>query len=223
MWYGVVVAVEFDVVVDVDPHLLPLGVLVGLLGKGAKSSPLQGLEQRLPAAGQLPEGTLVQPGQQLPDRSVHLLQREEHPVPQPRQDPPLYHLHGHFHLSLVPRPPHPCRYHSHTVVSRHLLVGGIDVGLVEAGLGHAALQVVGNDHLRDTTNEAKGPDVGTDPVGEPLSPAGLGVGVAARPQHRDEDLRLPNFTRGAIHHRYRLPSVVPVSYTHLTLPTIYSV
>src|SRR5450756_2712517 len=87
----------------------------------------------------------------------------------------LYHLHGHFHLSLVPRPPHPCRYHSHTVVSRHLLVGGIDVGLVEAGLGHAALQVVGNDHLRDTTNEAKGPDAGTDPVREPLSPAGLGV------------------------------------------------
>ena len=39
----------------------------------------------------------------------------------------------------------------------------------------------------------------TDPVGQPLAGQRLGVGVVGCPQHGDEDLRLPDFTRLPIH------------------------
>ena len=46
--HRVVVSVDFDVVVDVHPHLLPLGELVGLRGQGMQRRAIDLLEQ-LPA------------------------------------------------------------------------------------------------------------------------------------------------------------------------------
>ena len=45
---GVVVALDLDVVVDVDPNLLPLGEHVALGGQRAKRGAVELLEQRAP-------------------------------------------------------------------------------------------------------------------------------------------------------------------------------
>jgi hypothetical protein len=42
--------------------------------------------------------------QQLSDPLVERVEREEDLIAQPRQDPALDDLHGHFHLGLVSRP-----------------------------------------------------------------------------------------------------------------------
>jgi hypothetical protein len=46
--------------------------------------------------------------------------------------------------------------------------------------------------------------MGADPVGQALGSHRLGIGVAGRPQHRDEDLDLPNLA--GIGDRHRLPA-----------------
>jgi len=79
-------------------------------------------------------------------------------------------------------------------VMGHIQVAGIDVGLVEAGLGDAGLRVVGNQKLADPVKEGKGPTVGADPVRQLLSGGGLSVGVAGGRQDRDKNLGGLNFS-----------------------------
>ena len=69
---GVVVALHLDVVVDVDPRLLPLGEHVGRGGKGAKRRALDLLEQRAPRARELAERAFVEPLEELRGRGVEL-------------------------------------------------------------------------------------------------------------------------------------------------------
>ena len=74
---GVVVAVEFDVGVEVHADLLPLGEDVGLGGQRAQRRAVGGLEGAAPRAGELVEGALVEPREQFGDGAVEFGQREE--------------------------------------------------------------------------------------------------------------------------------------------------
>ena len=47
-----------------------------------------------------------------------------------------------------------------------------------------------------------------DPVGQPLAPAGLGVGVVGGAQHRDEDLGAPLLAGRGVEHRHRVAGIV---------------
>jgi hypothetical protein len=48
----------------------------------------------------------------------------------------------------------------------------------------------------------------TNPVGQCLRPARLGVGVAGGAHHRDEDLGLPDLAAAAVDQLHRLPGIV---------------
>ena len=98
---GVVVPVDLDVVVDVDPDLLPLGEHVALGGQRAKRRTVELLKQRAPRSRELAERAFVEPFQQPGDGGVELGQREERAVAKRGQDPALDDLHGHLHLRLV--------------------------------------------------------------------------------------------------------------------------
>src|SRR4051794_343816 len=50
--------------------------------------------------------------------------------------------------------------------------------------------------------------MGPDPVGEALRPGGLGIGVAARAEHRDEDRRGAHFAGGRVVDRDRVAGVI---------------
>ena len=71
---------------------------------------------------------------------------------------------------------------------RHFGIGTIDARLVEAGLGDAGLQIVGNDHRRHTAIKAKGACVRADPVGQRLREGCLGVRKTRCAECGDEQL-----------------------------------
>jgi hypothetical protein len=75
--------------------------------------------------------------EELADGGVGLGQREEPPVPELGQDPSLDDLDADLDLGLVARLARSGRDHGGAVMGRHLGVGAVDVGLVEAGLGDA--------------------------------------------------------------------------------------
>ena len=75
---------------------------------------------------------------------------------QPHQDPALHHLYGAFYLRFVAGLVGPGRQNGHAVVRGELLIGGIQVGLVEAGAAHAGFGVVGNQQLRTAAIELEG-------------------------------------------------------------------
>ena len=85
-------------------------------------------------------------------------------------------------------------------MGRHLGVGAIDLGIVEASLGDARLEVVGNDLTGNAAEEGEGPAMGADPVGQGLAPGRLGICVAGGAEDGDEDLGLADLAGGAVDH-----------------------
>jgi hypothetical protein len=103
MGHAVVVALDLDVVVDVDPGLLPGRQLVRPLRKRPERRPVQLLEQRAARARQLLERPLVQQLEEPADLAVQLPQAEERLLAEPGQDPALDDLNARLGLCLVPR------------------------------------------------------------------------------------------------------------------------
>ena len=79
-------------------------------------------------------------------------------------------------------------------MGRHLGVGPVDPGLVEAGLGDAGFQVVADDLARHAAKIGEGADMGADPLLQTLAPAGLGIGEVGGAEGGDEDLGGVNLT-----------------------------
>jgi hypothetical protein len=199
---------DLDVVVDMHPRFLPFGEDIRGFGERLECGFIQTLKERPPAAGEFLERPLVDKGHKGADFGIELGKAEEGHLPESRQNPTLHHLHPHFHLGLVAGSANPGGDDGAAVVARHVLVGGIKIGLVEAGLCHAALQIVGDYELGYSTKEGKGPHVGADPVGKRLAPGGLGVGIAAGAKDSDEDLGVADLPGDGINHRGGLPGIV---------------
>src|SRR5207253_1007408 len=69
-------------------------------------------------------------------------------------------------------------------------------------------EVIGDDDLGDATEGGKGPDMGTDPVGQTLGPGGLGIGIVRGTQDRHEDRHFMHFPAVAVDYRNALPGVI---------------
>ena len=119
---------DLDVIVDVDPRLAPLGVLVALGRERLERRPVQVLEPAAAAAFGLLERPLVQRGQQRRDGIAEFAEGEERLVAQRRHDPALDILDCCFGLGLVPRCPGPRRQHRGSVVGGQFLVCRVQVG-----------------------------------------------------------------------------------------------
>ncbi len=85
-------------------------------------------------------------------------------VAQPGQDPALDDLHADLGLGLVPGLVGPCRHHGELIVLGQLLVAGIELRIVAAGLGDAAFQVVGDDDGGGAAKVLERPDMAAQPV-----------------------------------------------------------
>jgi hypothetical protein len=92
---------------------------------------------------------------------------------------------------------------------RHLAVGPVHLRVIEAGLDHRDLGVVGNQEPGRAAEVGEGLDVGVDPVGELLCPAGVGEAEAGAAHHRHEDMRAPRRAGPCINdHRHSVAGVV---------------
>ena len=166
MRHAVVVAVELDVVVDVDagaleardrPCAWPAAAAAPARSRASKALARQ--------PGSFLNGALVQIDQQLGDRRVELGQAEEAPVAQAREDPALDDLHPDFDLGLVARMRRARRQHRHVVVVAELLDQAVHDRLVAVGAGDQRARLVGHDQPRHAADELQRVDDRADPVG----------------------------------------------------------
>src|ERR1019366_10590236 len=100
------------------------------------------------------------------DRLVEFRQAKELPVSQRRDDPAFAYLHSALDLGLIPRPVGTRRHHSHPVVHRELLIGGIQIRIVATGSGDRRLGVIGyyqNRHPLWSKNSSSLPREGSFP------------------------------------------------------------
>jgi hypothetical protein len=129
-------------------------------------------------------------------------------VAEPRQDPPLGDLHGHFDLRFIPRASGPRRQNGGAVVGSEFLVRALQAGFVAAGEDDPAPELITHDGTRDAAEEGEGPGVAGDPVGDLLGPRRLGVGVVGGAERGDEQVRLDDLTGGRIEEARPLAGVV---------------
>ena len=71
----------------------------------------------------------------------------------------------------------------------HLLIGGIQIRLVAAGMADRCLAIVGNKQGRRAAQKLQRTDVRTNPGAQILIPGGFGIGVVAGAQDGNEDGR----------------------------------
>ena len=168
----------------------------------------------------MPGDAVVQRCDTITDRCVQLDEREEPDVAQLGDNPARRDLHGDLDLRLVARFSRPCRHNGRVVVHRHFGIGTIDARLVEAGLGDAGLQIVGNHHRRHTAVKAKGACVRADPVGQRLREGCLGVRKARCTECGDKQLAGKHLSGRGVHDVDRRAGVIDEQLLagHMGLP-----
>ncbi len=206
--HRVVMADDLDVVVDADSYYLPFGELVAACRQWPQRGPVQFGKGGLAAAGQLLEGPGIEPQHEFGDGLIEFAQTEEALMAQARQHPALYQKHAAFDLGLVLRAARPGGQHHGGVMAGQVAIGRVDLWIVEAGSGDAALQVVGDQQCGDTAQMFQGADMAADPVGQALAPGGFAVDVVGGTQHGDEDRGLADFAGHRVDDRHRRAGVV---------------
>ena len=187
---GVIVGVDVDMIVDPDPAAAPLAVFVRLPRQRLQRWAVDLLEQLAACDAEPAQGlAFVELRHQFAKRGVDVGETVEDPSPKPAEEPALDDQHRLLDLGLVARASRPRRQNGGSVVRRHLGVGTVDLGLVEARLDDRGLRVVRHDELGNAADRLEGADVSGDPVRERLRPGRLGESEARRTQHGDEDLR----------------------------------
>ena len=196
------------VVINVDLDRLDVHKAVRVRRQRLQCRLIEALEGRLTIAGQLFERLLVQFHQQGGDTLVELGQREEGVAAQARQNPALDDLYAHLGFGFVLGLVGSRRYHSQAVMCGQLLVGGVEVGVIAAGLTDTAAQIIGDNQRWTAAIEGQHAHMATQPVGQRLTESGLGVGVVGGAQHADKDLGVAHLAGAGMDDRHRLPAVV---------------
>jgi hypothetical protein len=184
------VLVELDVVVDVDARFLPDREFVGLFRKRLEGWLVQLLIELVAGATEVFHPPDVEFVEQLLDGLVQTSQVEEGAVAQTSEDPALDHLDAHFDFCFVFGLANTCRDDGRAVVLGQVMISGIQIGLVAAGVFDSCFEIVRDDDLGHTAKEREHANVGANPVGQILLLMSLGIGVVAGAQNADEDLDL---------------------------------
>ena len=168
--HAVIMPLDIDVIIDADPADAPFGEHVRLHRQRFERRPVQLFEQLAPGHAEPADRQLViYPDQQCADRRVQLLQAVETPVAQTAENPALHDQHRSFDLRFIAGLARPCRQDRGVVMRRHLGVGPVHRGLIQAGFDHRRLGVVRHDQMRDTANGLERPGMGADPVRQTLA------------------------------------------------------
>src|SRR6202008_3686310 len=140
---------------EADLARLPFCIDVRLGWQRLKRRPLDLVEQCTSAGSQMPRHASIELCGELADGGVHLGEREEGLMAQLGDDPSCCNLHCHLDFGFVAWLSWTCRHDGGVVVSRHLSIGSIHRRLVEACLGDARAQIVGNDLCSDSAKECE--------------------------------------------------------------------
>ena len=147
---AVVMLGDLDMIIEVDPAALPLGILVRLIRQGGERRMIELLEQFAPTSSPAAERSIVQLDKKRVDCLVEGGEREEAAVAQARQNPSPDDLDPDFDLGFVARPIRPRRDDGGAVMAGEIGIGPVDHRLVKAGPGDAGLQIVAHRLGRKT-------------------------------------------------------------------------
>jgi len=188
--HAVEMTFELDVVIDTNPAEAPFGKAIGLRRQRVEVGPVELFEERPAGDTEPPDRAfLVELPQQLTDRLIEFGQTVEAAVPQAAEQPSLDDQHCDFDFRLVARPARPGRQDRGVVMGRHLGVSPIDLRLVKAGFDDGDPGVVRHQQFGYAAECCEGSGMGTDPVGQRLGPARLGVGEVGGAHNGDKNLR----------------------------------
>ena len=87
---------------------------------------------------------MIEPVEQFRDGLIESGQTEEHALPQSGQYPALHQKHTGFDFGFIPWFFHTCRNNGHAVMSGHVLIGGIQIRLIPAGMKDRGFTVIRN-------------------------------------------------------------------------------
>ena len=189
------VVIELDVVVDVEPDLLPRRRLEGLLGQRRECGSVEPLEQLATARLIRAHHAVVEVRGQLGQPRVERANALELLVADAGEQPALGDLHADLDLRLVPRRHRSRGEDRRPVVPPQLRGRALDRGVVAARGGHGALELVGDDGASHATDERERAGHARHEVDDLLRARRLRVGEVARAEHRDEQLHLDDLAR----------------------------
>jgi hypothetical protein len=156
---AVIVPIYFDVVVNVCPHLPPLGIDIGLNRKRTQGRLVDCLELGMTASFQLLERAEVERLSKRLNGKVEVEEGEEGFITQTRKYPPFNNLYSYFDLGFVFWLIWTCWDDGRAIVSGHIGIGGVQLRLITAGAIYSALEVIRDNQLRNTAKEPERPHV----------------------------------------------------------------
>ncbi len=229
--HGIPAALCFNVIIRRDACAFPTGKDIWF---GRQWSQVRSVQRRkeIGAAGPvIPHHPHVQIIQQGPDGRVQLCQREEPPVPQPRDNPALRHLNRHLSLCFVFWLVRSCGQDRRAVMPSHLSIGSVQTRIMAIGPDHSGLQIVRNHSFGHAAKVAEHTRMRADPVFQPLRGNRFGIGIARRAHGRDEQLRAMHLTSRWINDVDGIPREVdkdllaaqmglPHAWAHAPLPGV---
>ena len=180
--HGVVVAVDFHMVINIDPGKFPLGIFIGLDGRGRRAGRSSVSNSCWREPGSFLKGRAFRVSRRGARAALTSSEREEGVVPEPGQYPALHDLDPDLHLGLIAWLGSAGGDDGKAIMLGEGRIGAIDLGFIAVGTGHGRFEVIGDDDLGDPTEGRKGPDMGADPVGQTLGPGRLGIGVVRGPR-----------------------------------------
>ncbi len=186
----VIGAFKRDGRVRVDAAHLPVDQTVGFLGKGIQGRFLGFLEPFPAGNPKSGMGTVVDPGDQEREHLVDLGQASEAAVPKAPTDMPLKDADRAFHEGFVPGATRPCRNHGRAVMNGQIQVGGVQIRIVEVGLQHSGLGVIGDGDPAHPAKRGIHRLVGQEPAGLFLVDGRKGKQELAVAENPDKDLGL---------------------------------
>jgi hypothetical protein len=168
-------------VVAGDTSLWPRGLGGGLGGPRPEGRAVEGRNQRLACPGEFRAGTGMQGRPKRVASRLDLREGEARVVPEPGPQPTCHDVDPNCPLGLRPRLGGARREDGTARRLRQRCGGAMELGCIAVGPGHGRLQGSGADDRGDPTEDRHGPPMGTDPVGQPLRPGGVGVGIMGGP------------------------------------------
>jgi hypothetical protein len=156
---AVEMAVDFDMIIEVDAGFAPLGLLVGLGRQGGERGLVVGQELGVTRARELFEEAVVEFRQQRANSGIELVETKEGVGAQPGEDPAFDQLDPGLDLGLVPGFVGARRQHGRAVMRGQVSIGGVEVGFVATGFGNPRFEIVGYDELRHPAKEGEGADM----------------------------------------------------------------
>lgn len=175
----VVMALDLDMIVKPGAPPPPFGEHIGLQRQRLQGRSVDRLEQLTAGlADAAHDPAIVEIDEQLADRGIEFGKAVKDPVAQPPEQPAFDDQHAGFDLGLVARASRPRRQHRAVIMRCHLGIAAVDLGIVEAGLDHRDLGIVGHEQRRRAAERLERPHMRRDPVGQRLGPARLGIGQA---------------------------------------------